>query len=48
MIHSDLRILHYRNILIKSQNLLRKVAILSNEQIGFSSTQGAEIKISIR
>ena len=32
----------------KVSNLLRKVAILSNEQIGFSSTQGAEIKISIR
>ena len=27
---------------------IRKVAILCNERIGFSSTQEAEIKISIR
>ena len=39
---------HYRIISIKAQNFLRKVAILSNEQIGFSSTQDADIKISIR
>ena len=44
----NLLILHYRNISIKSQNSLRKVVILSNECIGFSSSQNAEIKISIR
>ena len=44
----NLRILRYGNISIKSQNILRKVFILSNERIGFSSTQDAEIKIPIR
>ena len=41
-------ILHYRNISIKYQKSLRKVVILSNKYIGFSSSQNAEIKISIR
>ena len=41
-------IIHYRNISIKSQTFFRKVAILSNEEICFSSTQDADIKISIR
>ena len=31
-----------------SQNFFRKVAILSNVQISFSSTQDTDIKISIR
>ena len=41
-------IIHYWNTSIKSQNIFSKVVILSNEQICFSSTQVAEIKISIR
>ena len=41
-------VIRYQNISIKSQNSHRKVVILSNECIGLSSSQNADIKISIR